>query len=216
MLLPQVLELLYLAAAVKFVQATVRLWSDVEVHAESSRHWANLYEPGTVALVDRQPGTRPSGTSERVYQVWRGDGGQRWRVEYETRGQRYTVAIDRGEYWSGNIADGFAFVRSDIDRRLKWLVNPALLLHLLWLETKEEGMYSGRAVVRVEGRPRDAEGYLRFDFPYAQAYELLVDAEFGTILKFAAWHDSKLFLNDEILEIAFPDTLPEELFRPGP
>ena len=93
----------------------------------------------------------------------------------------------------------------------EWALNPSPLLYALWLEPLGRTVCAGRDAIRVRGEPNPASGY-RFWHENAAAFELLVDAERGTLLRFAVIEGGAEVFVREVTEIEFDLPIPDAMF----
>ena len=97
----------------------------------------------------------------------------------------------------------------------EWTLNPSPLLYALWLEPLGRTTGAGRPAIRVRGAPNPASGH-RFWHENAAAFELLVDAQRGTLLRFAVIeHGDEAFVQ-EVTDIEFDAPIPAAMFRFDP
>lgn len=97
----------------------------------------------------------------------------------------------------------------------EWTLNPSPLLYALWLEPLGRTTCAGREAIRVRGEPNPASGR-RWWYENAAAFELLVDAERGTLLRFAVIADGAEADVQEVTEIEFDAPIPDAMFRFDP
>ncbi len=95
-------------------------------------------------------------------------------------------------------------------------LNPSFFISGLRLERVDTIHYGGRRAFRVIGVPVPSASHRWAWWRGADSYELLVDAERGVLLRFAAVADGVEFAGHEVLEVKFDDELPEHLFRHTP
>ena len=93
----------------------------------------------------------------------------------------------------------------------EWALNPSPLLYALWLEPLGRTVCAGRDAIRVRGEPNPASGY-RFWHENAETFELLVDAERGTLLRMAVIEDGAEVFVREVTEIEFDAPISDEMF----
>ena len=93
----------------------------------------------------------------------------------------------------------------------EWALNPSPLIYALWLEPLGRTICAGREAIRVRGEPNPASGH-RFWHENAEAFELLVDAQRGTLLRFAVIENEGEVYVQEVTEIEFDAPIPDAMF----
>ena len=93
----------------------------------------------------------------------------------------------------------------------EWTLNPSPLLYALWLEPLGRTTFAGREAIRVRGEPNPASGY-RWWHEHAAAFELLVDAQRGTLLRFAVIENGAEAFRQEVTDIEFDAPIPDAMF----
>ena len=93
----------------------------------------------------------------------------------------------------------------------EWALNPSPLLYALWLEPLGRTICAGRPAIRVRGEPNPTSGY-RWWHENAAAFELLVDAQRGTLLRFAVIENGAEVCGHEVTEIEFDAPIPDAMF----
>jgi outer membrane lipoprotein-sorting protein len=89
--------------------------------------------------------------------------------------------------------------------------DPAPVIPTLWLEPRGPTRQAGRSTIRVRGVPREGAGD-PVRWPGADEYELLVDADRGVLLRFAASLEGEEFAAIELERVVFDEELPDTLF----
>lgn len=93
----------------------------------------------------------------------------------------------------------------------EWTLNPSPLLYALWLEPQGRTVCAGREAIRVRGEPNPTSGY-RFWHENAAAFELLVDARRGTLLRLAVIENRAEVFVQEVTNIEFDAPIPAAMF----
>ena len=91
------------------------------------------------------------------------------------------------------------------------VLNPSFLLHALWLEPVDRTTFAGRPAIRVSAKRNRNNGELRM-WEAADEFELLVDAERGTLLRLGACCGGEEFDGHEVTEIEFDAPIPDDVF----
>ena len=97
----------------------------------------------------------------------------------------------------------------------EWTLNPSPLLYALWLEPLGRTTFAGREAIRVRGEPNPVSGY-RWWHEHAAAFELLVDAQRGTLLRFAVIENGAEAFGQEVTDIEFDAPIPDAMFSFDP
>jgi len=202
------------------VRATVRLWQHtarferaMERHAASSR--------GGIALMsfsDEESDEPPPEDSESLQRLW-WERPMRFRQE-DGEGVTVSDGITVWRYVPGfgtivheRAADGNGGEGTFGD---EVIFEPAAMLAELSLEPLERTVAAGREAIHVRATPRAGEsewsGFWGFT-PGADEYDLLIDAERGVLLRVEARLENEPVGITELLEVAFDEELPEEIFR---
>ena len=187
--------------------ATVRrtvtpgLRAALERHAETLRRRGDSEEPWQLEHVRRE--VRP--VVESRLRLWHAPP-HRWRVEQPGG----SLFVDDGEReWHFTPPDAAWTHRSQ--RATVWgieqLLDPARLLPALLLEPTGETTWAGRHAIRVRSPSRGREDQLAYEqlTPGADAHELLVDAERGTVLRLASLLGGEEIVTLDVEEIAFDE-----------
>jgi hypothetical protein len=157
-----------------------------------------------------------------------GDGEQLWsyvlgEARVFVQPNRALVALSRSQD-----SDGAAYGRaaySKADRYVGTLFVPLIgelidprefPLDEVQLQVAGRETYRGRPAIRVRARAdwQRREQWLGENLPPADDYELLVDHERGVILRVMARFDGREFSVGEMLDVAFDEDIPLELFEP--
>jgi len=112
---------------------------------------------------------------------------------------------------------------SEVRERLEQmpLVSPEGLAHGWDLAWRSEAVHAGRPVVQVHARRTECAGDFGL-WPYIHEYELLVDREFGVLLRCMAVHADREAALIEVRRIAFDRPIADAVFEnragehPGP
>ena len=217
--LPRVLELLHDAdESFATVAATIRKWQDDEREQQALRRLSQDSTGGSFSVTVYGPTDEGSdGEVEDVVRVWL----QRPNhVRIETGGRWPSLQVSDGRTtWSRSEAMGTAEVWS-ADGPLEdvpMLLRPAGLMSLQ-LEVGGRERFLGANAFRVRARPR--AGGAERDWVAlggwalgADAYDVIVDAERGILLRAAALLDGEEFAVMEMAELDFDRPLDARLFR---
>jgi hypothetical protein len=206
------------------VRATVRTWRDPRRSREAFERAAGeggavLYSGGGDEEAEEEP-------VESVIRVWLAPPDRAREERAGADGEGFGVR--RGKLWwhydtrSGATSnEDQPEVGSGIGEELRWLLDPAPVMGLLDFDTIVPGRRADRATLRVRAVPRaQADGN---DWPLARlggtgADELLldVDAERGALLRIEARWEGRPFSISEVVEVAFDETFPNDLFEFAP
>lgn len=208
------------------VRAEVREWRDeelssraVERHMErdvaEGRSFASVYFP-----VDRSKIVPP--VTEARTRVWF-DGPRRVREERQVLqgvGEELVGVLD-GDWWwlytpfQGAITNqGDPHHSAGIGERWAGFFDPSSLIPSLDLDVLGRCRRHGRPAIRVRATWRESSwfgGSQALEFG-AEGYELIFDAQKGVLLRSAALIDGEPFSITEVLEIAYDETFPPEVF----
>ena len=200
-------------------RATIREWRD-ERTAEWVRERFSRTELYREAFGPPGPSPRKRGDYERTWRVWhkRPD---RWRQEAELPdGTEYTV-IDGGSFWFYG-PDEEALAATSAEGRfgpefvIAYVFDPERgAPDLAYLQMRVVGRirHAGREALRVVAvKPGGWETIPEPLWWGADDYELVVDAERGTILRLASRLEGRAFDATEVLDICFDEAFSEGTF----
>lgn len=91
-------------------------------------------------------------------------------------------------------------------------LNPSFLISALWLEPAEYTTFIGREAIRVQGKPTGENSDLWWWWEGADEYELLIDAEKGTLLRLGVSRNGEEFAGHEVTEIEFDAPISDDMF----
>jgi len=147
--------------------------------------------------------------------------GDRYRAELEQLDHRTVTVCDGTQIWFWSPEMG-AVVHDVSNSFSGWeaILDPRPFLAAGELEPAGRGIAAGRDALVVVGRMPPGAPHWHVDGlpPGATDFELLVDAERGTVLRCDARLDGRPFSLREVLEIAYDEPLPAAtfVFEPGP
>ena len=191
------------------VRSAVRTWSFG--HQNAGRLWA--------ANPDCFRDEYPESDDGR-YTITAFRGATRWRYSPRRRLAQTNAAVESlpdtisAEFYLDPLDPGLAVYEirdGEYAITAEWALNPSPLLYALWLEPRGRTVCAGRDAIRVRGEPNPASGY-RWWYENAAAFELLVDAQRGTLLRFAVIEDGNEVWGQEVTEIEFDAPIPDEMF----
>jgi hypothetical protein len=210
------------------VRMVVREWSHHErlhrawTRAEEGESRSSLRAVSITIYDSPEPGdpAREAGT-ERTRLWWRKPDHVRLEHDDGEGGTRIEVAAgDR--WWSWSSAWGATSnedqpeVRSGVQQGpFPQLLRPELLLSVLHLELVGSGLQAGRRAIALRGVPRlgdDHAAMLAQLARGADAYDLMVDAERGVLLRVASELRGEPFAIAEVEEIAFDEAFDPRTF----
>lgn len=164
------------------------------------------------------PGPPEPEEVEHVVRTW--IDGERAREERAGPYAFPTLGIRDGDRWwqyserfgaSANEAE--PGVQSGIGEAALALLDPAHVLGALRLEPDGEIVVAERPALLVRGVPRDRDGFHPHRLGFgAEAYELVVDRERGVLLRTTSLLDEEPLSSTEVLEVAFDEDFPPDLF----
>lgn len=210
--IPEILELLHLARGrYEAIEARVRSWRDPAVANLARRHrWGRSED---------EPKTGPTETIDHVWY----EGEDRWRLEHETdppekrfvhvQNGRRCWRVDPNDPNSSGTFEETIF-GDGVVHPLLW--EPNVLIPEMWFGEGTEGSLAGRRAIRVETTRRPTSHDYIVAIPWADAYELDIDAERGVLLRLASRFEGQDADVEEVLEINFDvDVAPETFQIPG-
>jgi len=207
------------------LRATLRHWRDEEKYMEAwDRHVEERSSAGggTLSIVLDAGSDEPQPTaSEATVRLWL-ERPNRFREEYEGAWGDQTAVSDGEHLWRRVPRLGLLREKASKGQGVLFatqLVNPAPLLPGLELELLGDADHAGRAAVRLRAAPRHVSWHDLFGLaPGADRYELLVDAERGILLRAEALLEGTTLAWSEVVEVAFDEQLPPEVFvlKPAP
>jgi outer membrane lipoprotein-sorting protein len=206
------------------VRVTVGSWSHRERALEAFERGStgavvSLYVGGESS---EPPPVEETGT----LRVWYGRP-DRWRIERD-RATDYesSLEIHVGDtWWRYSEAEGSVSnagdsepIHSSVDSSIATMLEPWSAVGALAFERTEATRFVGREALSVSARPRPGSDDCDLDWLLmglstgADEYRLIVDRERGVLLRVEALLDGAPFAVEEVREIAFDETLPDELF----
>lgn len=195
------------------VRATLRERREVALMERALENWIAQGPPGSGARLE------PSGESPVAPGI---DAGPRhlpweWRVWAKKPSLwRVETAAPRLPY---RVEVGDRALPSEVARRdeptledsLAYTFDPGILVPQLEMRVWGRTEYAGREAVRVAAVAREGVETTLIG-PYADEYELLVDAERGTLLRSASKLDGEVYKATEIVSISFDERIPGHIF----
>lgn len=187
--------------------------------------WAATHAPGSVGVLRSSlEADEASGTIHVERRLWwrKPDC---WRGEEQIAGGGKSVSVRCGADWwmlgsTGTLltsrtrgARGNPPPLEDLIRGVP-LLDPSFLLASHDLTPVGETMHAGRAAVRVQATYQKNRDQLHEAFFWATAdgYELLVDAEYGILLRYAALLDGREFAVCAVEQVGFDEAIPDAIF----
>ena len=99
-------------------------------------------------------------------------------------------------------------------------LDPSWLISALWMEPVERTTHVGREAIRVRAEPVDDDDLRWYAWKDADEFELLVDAERGTLVRIGVRQGGEEFAGIEVTSIEFDSPIPDGVFAfsppPGP
>jgi len=209
--LATLLELLHLARG-RFtsIEARMQIRYDLRVLRNASRTGSPLGPAPDVTA-----GIQVAGRTDHVSFI----SNAKYRVQSESLGPRF-LHIKDGERASmpdpveisaSGIYEQVAFMDAPaLYRQVMW--DPNMLIPEMWFEPLGRLVVANREGLKVRARPRRTSHDYIVVPPWADAYEMVVDLERGVLLRFGCWFQGREGVADEVIEITFDRSLPEELF----
>ncbi len=221
----RILELIFGAKKrYRTARATIREWRDEKTADEvrerfsASQAYHNMFGP---------PSPPPAESTsredlERIWRVWH-ERPDRWRQEVELpdgSGTEYRV-IDGKAFWYYSPQEGARAATSEgtgfgPEFEIAYVFDPERgAPDLYYLQLREVGRVrkAGREAIRVEGEmPGEWEYPPEPLWWGADDYELVVDAERGTILRLASRLEGRAFDATEVIEVVFDEVFPKDTF----
>jgi hypothetical protein len=224
--LGDLLELLHLATTrLTSVRATISEWEAPALWVESARRFHELLPQGLPGHLSRtvatwKPNELPN-AREGVYKVWRRNPGDLWLIEASNymgdisvvrREQQWWVRDERGTLTT-NVRRGQTALILDTfgERFIQMMFDPCGLLAIASLEVGDKLAFAGRHALAATARWRTGVDYAAIDWPYADATELLVDAQYGVLLRMEFLLDGRPFLRWTVDDVAFNEPMDDSL-----
>ena len=95
-------------------------------------------------------------------------------------------------------------------------LDPSWLISALWMEPAGRTIHAGREAIRVRAEPVDDDDIRWYAWSSADEFELLVDAERGTLLRIGARERGAEFAGIEVTSIEFDSPIPDAVFAFSP
>jgi len=226
--LGDLLELMHTARARPWtVRAVIHEWANLPRWMESGVRYQEMVsqQGGRVARLGDEPEMMQD-TREGIYRVWRAYPGNFWRIE-STRPTRQYVKIlnerrwylsDAGGSLTSNVRkDGLTTsmgVSTHGDRFIEVMLDPAFLTSNLIIEAGDDRTWAGRLAKAGTGKWRPEIDLDNLDWPYADETRILVDAQYGVLLRLEMLLGGEPFIRWQVNEIAFDESFPETIFEP--
>jgi hypothetical protein len=233
-LIGDALEAMHLAhIRASAIRATVYQWEDREVYGLTPGRWEEVAprrrhgsSTSVVLSIGGDIPKRPR-IEESTWRVWRRQPGRLWRAERgDVNDPEITVIADR-RYWRKNPGEGFATnVGPDGEPTtggfdfaglsfLALLFDPTGLLPILAISDANALVYNGREAIHLNALPRMDIDLVHVDWHNATKHVLVVDAEFGILLRYEAWLDDSRYMLWDVQDVTFNENLPADIFA-GP
>lgn len=234
MKLGDLLELLYTSYnRFQTVQMTWQYRYDEPSMNRVQERWAAQFPPGSVGILKSSVAAESERSNEvKVYRKlwWRKPAC--WRDEQQTNGRGNSVTIHcDGMWWVSfstgifytndprnvqgrqNVQQGHPPALEDLIRNVP-LLDPAFLLATHKLDFMGETVHANRPVLRVRATYQKAKDRLHEAFFWASAdqYDLLVDKEYGILLRYAALLDGQEFAVASVDSVVFDAPISDEVF----
>jgi len=234
MKLGELLELLYSAYdRFQTIQIDWQYQYDEASLNRVQERWAAQFPPGSVGILRSSLGADSERHGEvRVYRKlwWRKPACWRSEEQIEGRGNSITVLCD-GVWWAAGStgvlytnappkAPGVPVIQSEYPPPLEDLIravpllDPAFLLATHQLELVAEAVYANRPALQVRATYKKGKHRIHEAFFWASAdeYDLLVDKEYGVLLRYAALLDGREFAVASVDQIRIDQPIPNEVF----
>ena len=152
--------------------------------------------------------------SEDTCSVWRRLPGPLWRVEVKGRHDSITI-LNGGRWWGSGFRGGFhRNVRPDgsvddrvggqsPDRQLEIMFDPSFIPAVAVMTVTGQTRLAGRLAITAVAVPRMDRDFMGLDWPYADEFRLVVDAELGMLLRHEAALDGQPFIVSEVTAMSF-------------
>lgn len=206
---------------------------DVPSMNRVQERWAAQFPPGSVGILSSGLSVDSDQSDEvRVYRKvwWRKPACWRADQQMDGHGNSVTVHCD-GAWWvsfsSGvictndvriersrrGVQHGHPPALDDLVRDVP-LLDPAFLLATHKLEFVGETIHADRPALRVRATYLKAQNrlYEGFFWASADAYDLLVDKEYGILLRYAALLDGREFAVTSVDQIRIDEPIPDDVF----
>ena len=95
-------------------------------------------------------------------------------------------------------------------------LDPSWLISALWMEPAGRTIHAGRDTIRVRAEPVDDDDIRWYAWKGADEFELLVDAERGTLLRIGARERGAEFAGIDVTSIEFDSPIPDSVFAFSP
>jgi hypothetical protein len=195
--------------------------------------WAAQFPPGSVGILKSGLVVDSESSDEvKVYRKlwWRKPSCWRDEQQIDGRGNSITVLCD-GAWWAAGSSGvfytdvpskmpGVAVVQSEHPPALEDLIravpllDPAFLLATHKLAFVANAVHADRPVIQVRATYQKGKNSLHEAFFWASAdqYNLLVDQEYGILLRYAALLDGQEFAVASVENVVFDAPIPDEVF----
>lgn len=227
----ELLELLYSAYdSFHTVQMNWQYRYDEPSLNRVQERWAAQFPPGSVGILRSSVGAESERNGEvKVYRKlwWRKPACWRSEEQIDGRGNSVTILCD-GMWWLGGSSgvvytnavgnrkgrhEGHPPALEDLIRAVP-LLDPAFLLASHRLEFVGETAHTDRPALRVRATYQKGRNSIHEAFFWASAdeYDLLVDQEYGILLRYAALLDGQEFAVSSVDNVVFDEPIPDEVF----
>jgi len=228
--LGDLLELIFTARkSFRTFQATVRNWRDEEAQAEARRRHHSARGAGSVVSLGPRSPAAPE--TERFSRIWVQPPSRSRYESYHRDGEpRLTKIVNGDRFWTNNLDRPLVVTNVQADQTVvaspqytryyqdgKDIYDPSNALLMVSLEPLGRATHAGREAIRVKAWPKDDidpnHPLSELLWAWADEYELLVDAERGSMLRVAAWIDGRQLMIREVTQVVFDETIPDDIFE---
>lgn len=215
---------------------------DVDGMNAAQTRWVAENPSGRAVLTSRSAHGDDSSRVINVYRrLWAKPACWRDEEQIEGGGTRTAILCD-GHWWNFS-SDGKLLVTNEMPRQAQgsqgdWgeirlspapdldslidnhpLLDPSFLLASHELQPLAQTSHAGRAAIRVQAVYRKRKDWLpeAFFWSTADTYELLVDRDYGILLRYAAVIDGQEFAVSSVDQVTFDEPISDEVFAfPSP
>ena len=236
--LKNLVELLYTAYQ-RFTSIQVAWHYEYSVHMMqvAQRRWVEMNPPGSVAMLTSQSTEAIYNTQVQVQNhIWWQKPAS-WRKEWQLGNKdKTTIILCNGQWWSfsdpnrnilyTNVTPDKEWLHSgihivtghppDLQQLIVEdpLLDPSFLLTSHHLEPTADSVHIGREAVQVRAVYQKGQDYIPEAFFWATAdeYHLLIDKEYGILLRYAAILDGAEYAVSSVKHVVFDALIPAETF----
>lgn len=208
------------------IRATGREWRDLARSRRAFERQRPSKRFGGVTFVGN-PADRPQPEQEtHQWRLWLAQP-DKVRTEFSIDHDAVTAVIVGDTWWSWSPQRGARTNHGNPRSSHGWgpgqiLIDPSVMLPAVELEVLGRTTFVGRPTIEVLAAPSEIDDndeeapYRRSAAGGADEYALMVDGEFGILLRNEARIDGKPFRITEMLSIQFDQRLDEDVFLPPP